>query len=445
MIQIPQEIREYLEKNPGVGRYNLARKFNIGERHSRTILKTFHVEHKDTPGQISIKKEFNENGNMAEAIAKTYGSPLSQEDMLELFKIDTTIWKVDKFRVNSWVVTSWKTGKQEAATNYQTRLDLIRIIPLEQEIPALKRIVINMPSAPKGAYQQQSLNRCLILSDSQNGYIRDMVTGKLTPFHDRRIWDIALQTADIYQPHKIILLGDMLDLSDWSDHYTISGESYFTFQPALIELYWWLSRLRVVCPNAEMVYLEGNHEQRMTRVILNNLLAAYKIKPANQPKNPPALSIENLMGLQELGIRYLGDYPKNNYWLNDNLEVLHGEIVRTGSGDTVKTVLKDARNSMIFGHGHRREMANKTVHPKDRIIFYTVAMVGCMCHVDGRVPSQKGTENWQNGLMKVDYEDSNGLFEIRDIPINNGIALYDGHRLVGDDDISELKPMWEAF
>jgi len=195
-----------------------------------------------------------------------------------------------------------------------------------------------------------------------------------------------------------------------------------------------MSQLRMLSPNSEIKYLEGNHEKRLSKTISENAIFAYGLKAADNLKGYAALSVPNLLGLDKLNVEYFGSYPEGEIWINDNLRVSHGLVVRTGSGESVKEVLKNARCSEIFGHIHRLELASKTIHGKNKSVTYTAFSPGCFCKLDGSVPSFKGKENWQNGFGVVEYEDGNGLFQIHQYSINNGITLFDGEVMEGDEE-----------
>ena len=280
------------------------------------------------------------------------------------------------------------------------------------------------------------IKQALIIPDSQNGYKRNPDTGHLEPYHDRLAWDLAIQMAKEIQPHKIVLLGDMLDLPEWSDKFIRSPEFNFVTQPALVELVWWLGKLKLAAPNAEIFYLEGNHEKRMNLLIQKNFPMAYNLKQVGN--DIPVLSIPFLLGLDKLNIKYIGEYPDGELWLNDNLSIVHGAIAKATSGATAKAMVDESRCSVIFGHIHRRELVCKTQNSNRGKICYTAFTPGCICRIDGTVPGSKSKSNWQQGLAIVHYEEGNGYFDIQQIAINNGLCIYNNQVWQGAFDITEL-------
>jgi UDP-2,3-diacylglucosamine pyrophosphatase LpxH len=324
-----------------------------------------------------------------------------------------------------------------------------RKVPVHCEWPIIRSIQMNpdfmklvRANRKRPALKKPPRMRCaLVITDTQNGYSRDMRTGILTPYHDRRAWELACMLAEKEQPETIILIGDHCDLPDWSDKFQRTSEMYFTTQPMLLELHWWLARLRSICPDAEIVFIEGNHEDRLKRAIVNNMINAWGLQSVNDFKrnSVPTMSIENLLSLNELGIRYLGPYPEGEFWINDNIKAEHGNIAKNKPQETARAILQRSRSSTIFGHVHRREMASKNEYRRGGFVTYIAECFGCMCHLDGRVPSHEQKHQWNQGMGLVWYEPGNGLFKTEHVPIHEGHAIYGKEVLVGQPDVSAIE------
>ncbi len=153
----------------------------------------------------------------------------------------------------------------------------------------------------------------------------------------------------------------------------------------------------------------------------------------------PVMSISNLLGLDRLNVEVHPDYPNGEIWLNDNLRISHGTVVREGSGDTVKKILDSCRCSEIVGHIHRCEYASKTAWRHDGPVTYAAASPGTLCRLDGPVPKYNARVNWQNGCAVVDYEEGNGGFDIHIQQIYKGETVFRGQRIVGVNRLEQLK------
>lgn len=248
------------------------------------------------------------------------------------------------------------------------------------------------------------------LPDSQIGY-RQLPNGKLDSFHDERAHDLALQLLHDIKPDTVVLLGDYLDFAELSLKHAIEASFLRTTQASIERAYRFLVDVRATVGNkASIVLLEGNHDFRLGGLIEASTKALYGIKRAESlPDDYPLMSVPYLLRLDELGVSYQEGYPANRYPISDYLQAVHGTKVRS-NGSTAKAVVDDiSGTSTVFGHVHRREYAERTIHTQQgpRTIF--AASPGCLCRIDGAVPSVKGGrtskghpvsnyENWQQGI-----------------------------------------------
>ena len=104
---------------------------------------------------------------------------------------------------------------------------------------------------------------------------------------------------------------------------------------------------------------------------------------------------------------------------------------------TAHKYLDDARVSTIFGHVHRAEHAERTRQTREGPRTITAASAGCLCRIDGVVPSTKGgidvhgrpvptAEDWQQGFHVVHHQPGDGLFSLERVQILNGWAMFRG-------------------
>tara|TARA_R100001082_G_scaffold101097_1_gene70525 strand:+ start:1000 stop:2439 length:1440 start_codon:yes stop_codon:yes gene_type:complete len=415
---------------------HLKRKGKLSIPASRNLATGYKQSHSYHPDGFDMEdnlgKKIGENvevlGNYAVLDYRGEENPKTLDELLKSCDVDTDIWKVDRYVVNKWE-TAMKTN--DAIVHrplFQVKAWLVRIKPVEVEFPHVVPIApINFKKPKEKPKKLNKFKKALIIPDAQFGFRKDINTGVLDPFHDREALDCVLQVAELEKPDTIIYLGDMLDLPEWSDKFLVSPEFFFTTQPAINELHWWTKEFRQHCD--KMIYIEGNHELRMSKAIARNIIAAYNLKPANEPKKIQ-MTISTLLALDDLDVEYCGPYPAGEYWLNDNLRVSHGTIARKGNADTVKAILAQARNSEIVGHIHRHEMAQKTVHPRKGIRTYVAYSPGTIARIEPNiVPAFSARNDWQQGFAIVNYQDKNGLFQIIPHSIHNGVTLYSGEIL----------------
>ena len=377
--------------------------------------------------------ELVEKGNGRVYTAKGYQIK-TLDDLIRVCEIDTDLWRIDRHVVNSWEVT---TKEAQTYTNFQVKAWLTNTKPVALE-PVISGVEIK-----SSKWVQQSLydlsprdiGRTLVLADPHFGFKKNVNTGVLIPFHDRDALSIALQLAELVQPDVIALLGDWIDLAEWSDKFIRSPDMYNTTQPALVEGSWFIQQLRILCPDATIYFLEGNHEDRVTKAINKQVPYAYGI---TQPDSGlPILSVQNMLALARYGVHYIGEYPDGEVWLSDNLRAIHGDRVRAKSGATATAILEDVTATTLFGHVHRQELASKTIFTREGTKVVSAFSPGCLCRIDGTVPAVKGRMNWQQGVGIVDY--GQRFNAITPVSINEGGALFEGKQIVGNDYTDQLK------
>jgi hypothetical protein len=375
------------------------------------------------------KLEVNIDGNQGKIRSVIVeGQIKTIEQLLKLAGVGKEYY-VHNPKIKKWdVALKRKVGKDEevieVVPSIYIEAPLRKKNPIAFE-PVIAPIHIELPKLPKmKSNKQGGVKRGLIINDTQFGFRRTLHTTQLHPFHDRRVLDLALQICQTEQIDHISHGGDLADLSEWSNKFLAEPEFYWTTQPALLETAWWLTQFRLARPNAEMKILEGNHDLRMPILITSNLRQAYKIKAVDEMELPPQMTIPRLLALHKLNIDYVNGYPDNGYWLNSNVYITHGDLVRGTPGRTANALTARQAFTTIFGHIHRRESVTRRMKVHDGDLIYTAFCPGCACHIDGRVPGSKSSDQWQQGLAIIEYsEDSENIIPIS---ISDGTMIYGG-------------------
>jgi len=383
-------------------------------------------------------------GNNMEVIGPP-GRILSLEDLLKACDVDLEEWEVDRYVVNKWEVGRkqtekdlvWEngvvngyttdTGKMHVEPLFQVKAWLVRKKPIEI-FPTVQPISLNLDLAQVEHrlldYDRRPYHSTLVIPDIHVGFYRDFYTGEYTPFHDRGVLSVILSSVYNLQPDTIIFLGDNLDLPDWSDKFIRSPEFRNVTQPAIDEMGWWLAQFRSAAMSSHIVYIEGNHENRMYKARQTNMIAAFDIRQANRVEDPPALTIPYLLDLKSMSIDWVGDYPDGEYWISNDLVAKHGDRARAGSGDSAKAMLANHDVSVIFGHIHRMEFGIKTITTRKGVEVVRAVSPGCVCRIDGTVPGHVKSQNWSNGFAMVySYKDGDNIVPIE---VVNGRAQVEG-------------------
>lgn len=348
------------------------------------------------------------------------------------------VGRVERIRINEYQGLT-KNAEGEAEV-HNLQASSILISPKWAEGPEwpviepAKPMIIRPPKL--GRPPKTGRKTAVILPDIQIGYYRD-TQGKLHPTHDEAALGVALQIVRTVRPDDVVMVGDNLDfpeLGKYRKHHAFVQ----TTQPAIDRAGELMGQIRAAAGDeAEIFWLAGNHEERLPNYIQDNASAAFGLKAANSPPEAwPLLTVKVLCRLDEVGVTFLPGYPANEHYLNDRLQVIHGERVSANSS-TVHKLLQYERVSTICGHIHRREWAERTRRTRYGPRTILAASPGCLCRIDGKVPSTKSGhdqhgqplkryEDWQQGLAIVHYVPGDGPFTYEPIAIHDGSALFRG-------------------
>ena len=154
------------------------------------------------------------------------------------------------------------------------------------------------------------------------------------PDHDTRLWASFLAWCRDERPREVIIGGDFLEMESCSEHGGVARPAMFTEDIAAGRVA--LRQLRENNPDAVITYLEGNHETRLRRKVVNGI-----------PELTGALTLPEELGLRELGIAW-HPYGKivrrgklgfvHGWWCNDHHAAKH---------------LRETGTSIAYGHTHR--------------------------------------------------------------------------------------------
>jgi hypothetical protein len=454
--ELTTEKREelYLRKKEGEDIVTLANEVGANpETLSRHLRRFGQVLRGDaSPKSEDVKVTIKEDGNTREI--QTVGSRITTLDQLLVYcQVDPNEWVVERHEINKWEAARKATSKNlnfnEGKVDgfiedsggftveplFQVKATLTRRKP-EAITPVIQPVNINLKFG-KPVQRKAGMKSALILPDPQIGFTRDLRTGRLTPFHDRLAMDVVRQIAEVIEPDVSTFLGDINDLSAWSDKFIRMPGFYFTTQPALIESSWYIGHIHNLT-REETIAMVGNHDIRMETQITKHLVEAYQLRSADNLDAAPVMGMDNLLGLSRMGVKLVAEYPGGDVWLNETTRIIHGLKVRGGAGQTAAAVVKDANETTIFGHIHKFEAASRTIRTRDgstRTI--TAYSPGCLCHIDGRVPGSNRDAQWQQGAAVVWYNDD--FSHIAHINIQDGVGYYNGDIYVGHDYTSDLR------
>jgi len=343
------------------------------------------------------------------------------------------------------VTFSWGWTSNATGSGFWNKLNNVRPIAgsgtnAEQgpEWPVIQQAApVNVTIAHNPVKPTRDKKLALKGADTQIGF-RRLADGSLDPFHDEAAMGVFIQAATQLQPDKIQILGDFLDLASQG---RFAQEASFaqTTQEALNAGHLFLAKLRAACPDAEIVVIEGNHDKRMQNFIEANAVAAFGLKRAGLPESWPVMSLPYLLRLDELNVQYVDAYPAATDWDNGTTRNIHGTKANSRGSTTSQYVFELPHLNTWAGHTHRVEITYRSVMgARGEAVESYSANPGCLCRVDGAVPSVNGAigadgtaarivENWQQGFGLAYYNDTESWPAV--YRIRNGVALMGGMEL----------------
>lgn len=317
--------------------------------------------------------------------------------------------------------------------------------PVIQQSPPIK-VSIRPRKAPQRRSERLT---ALVLPDIQAGYFQRR-DGVLVPTHDEACLDIVQQVASMTSWDTLVMHGDNLDFPEMSTRYRLSPAFVRTTQATLDRYTRFGFEMRAINPEAKFWHLAGNHEERLATYILDNARAAFGLRrgrptPSWPDEEDPVLSVPFLTRMDEWGCTFLPGYPASKLYLNDRLRIIHGHYVSPNA--TAQKYLDESKISTLFGHVHRREWLERTRDSDSGQQTVLAASFGCLCRIDGVVPSVKqgldldgipvpNYENWQQGFGLVHYYPGDGTFSLEPIPIHDGVGYFRDQEIVARCDVN---------
>ena len=243
--------------------------------------------------------------------------------------------------------------------------------------------------------------------------------------HDRTAPVLFLHACRRAQPQTIALVGDMIDCAEL--HKSTYGRRIpstddggsFTWQQEVVILKHFLSALRANCPDSRIVYLEGNHEHRLVKRVLESAPHLHGVTPP----------LPEYIGLESLGIEWI---PCEETLAIGSTIVHHGW---SASVYASRQNMLQLAESIVTGHTHRLRVIYQT--GARGVVKYGME-IGCLCQ---RVASYmaRPQPDWQQGFGILTEGSTPQVWFPAAVPIVHGRAIMPGKCLmVSNDSIDEF-------
>lgn len=233
---------------------------------------------------------------------------------------------------------------------------------------------------------------------------------------------VEAMLADVKRldPDEVVIGGDLVECGGWlAKHHPMGfvATCDYTYQEDIAAANEFLDKLIAAAPHAEIHYIEGNHEDRVERWIVDQTLANGRDAAfLHRLASPMAL-----LQLEARGIRY---YRRSDVY-GDGLPrgwIQLGKMFFTHSLTYSKNAARDAASqtagNVTYFCTHREDSAT--------IVYPAIGLVkafnpGCLCKMQP-IWKHSTPTSWSQGYA-VDYIAKSGNFQRIHVPIWRGESL----------------------
>lgn len=238
------------------------------------------------------------------------------------------------------------------------------------------------------------------------------------PFADTRALKVVQAISLEQQPDLLVHMGDLLDcytLSRWDKN----PDRKETLQDEIDMARLHLAEMRDLHPNARIVYLEGNHEDRLRRILWNLEGPAAVLAQLTAFKQ--SITWPSLLRLDELHIEFVPYAEQSRHSFLPKFILKHGTVVRGKSAYTANGEHEKYGKSGASGHTHRLGAFYNRDHNGNHVWLET----GCTCRLD---PEYMVDPNWQQGCVTLTFDNKTGAPDANPVYIHDGNAMWRGER-----------------
>lgn len=215
------------------------------------------------------------------------------------------------------------------------------------------------------------------------------------PYQDDKAIKAVYKFLEQLPVDTIILNGDILDFYDVSS-FDKDPSRINSLQKEIDMAEKFFSKLRKLSPNSRIIFVKGNHENRLERYL----------KKHPELYSLDALKLPNLLGLDKFNIEY-----KDKGFKLGSLKIIHGTIVRKYAGYTARAEMEKNDCSGVSGHTHR--LCCYYYHTPERYLAWYES--GCLCDLN---PEYVECPSWTQGFLYGYIEKDS--FAVTPIPIIDG-------------------------
>lgn len=400
------ERAERLLAEPGATQRTVAEQLPIGQSTLCEWLRKAGIEdsgHPGGPAPAGISRDDHDASITSSPVSDPRG--VTPDDLLEKHGLDPDDWIVTSIRVSEW-------GKEDAPM-FQLRVNATRRDGL-LVIPDLG----DFEPWEYGQIEEYAPRRVALIPDLH------------APFHDEGALRAVCDLLVAEEPEQVIFLGDVADNSMLSKHRTHRrfGALLNETNDAVVANF---RRVREAVPDAQIVLLPGNHDDRVLYYAQDMAPEFEALRPGklSPDEDEPETSIgfRQLWRLDELGIELVDeDWKLAQFGITPELSARHGYL--TGNNSERKLLEKHGR-SQVHGHDHRGSLIYRTKH--DPLDIRVAMSCGTLSEVKPDGLGYEPDPDWTPGMGWCQVWDD-GLFQLSFLPyVKNKLltpwgAAYEG-------------------
>lgn len=240
------------------------------------------------------------------------------------------------------------------------------------------------------------------------------------PYQDRECLAVIKRLVADVKPDVIVHMGDLIDCWQIST-FDKDPSRRDTLQDNIDQAAAFMNELTMLTPNAHRLYLEGNHEFRLTKTISRAKEGVRELMGLRVTRT--ALSWQAI--LEEVNVFPFWEFVPMRRQAHrrvfPNLVLKHGSIVRKWSGMTARGEWERYGKSGMSGHTHRLGL----FFHDDFNGAHGWAETGCTCDLH---PEYMEDPDWQHGCVVVTFAKDYKYFNFEPVYIQEGHAMWRDHR-----------------
>jgi hypothetical protein len=231
-----------------------------------------------------------------------------------------------------------------------------------------------------------------------------------------------LSDLKMWNPNEVVLNGDIIECGGFlAAHHTLGyvAQTEYSWQADIAAGNWFLDEVQKAAPNAVIHFIEGNHEDRVERWIVDQTMRHNRDSEFLRTM----LSPKTLLRLDERGVKY---YERGKHHINGLPPgwIKLGKIFFVhelgGGKNAASKAVGTTAGNVVFAHTHQEDSST--------LVLPGVGLVkawnpGCLCQ---RQPLWRHSNptNWSHGYG-VQFIEDNGEF------LHVNVPIFEGRSLVG--------------